>query len=158
MSWSRMGRCTVLHSVLWILSEELTLTINCSCLRMMYRNGNRTSLCWLQLGFAYCLPFPPIRGNVIYPDTNSCISSLCDIRVGTGCSGHGAEWVPLSEETSWTNSMTRTLLWIISWVCTRRRRAMTGARPTSPNIPISSTRWRLTTDRYTYTVISQHLA
>lgn len=67
---------------------------------------------------------------------------------GTGCSGRGAEWVPPSEATSWTSSVTRTLPWTTSWPSTKRRLVMTGAPPTSPNIPISSIPWRLTTDRY----------
>lgn len=69
-------------------------------------------------------------------------------RAGTGCSGRGAEWAPPSGATSWTSSTTRTRPWTTSWVCTRRRRATAGARPTSPSIPTSSTRWRSTTDRY----------
>lgn len=76
---------------------------------------------------------------------------LFHVCAGTGCSGHGAEWVPPSEATSWTSFMTRTLPWTTSWVSTKRRRATTGAPPTSPNIPISSTPWRLTMDRYTQT-------
>lgn len=76
------------------------------------------------------------------------------VRAGTGCSGRGAEWAPPSEATSWTSSTTRTRPWTTSWVCTRRRRATTGAHPTSPNIPTSSTRWRSTTDRYGPALVS----
>lgn len=76
------------------------------------------------------------------------------VRAGTGCSGRGVEWAPPSEATSWTSSTTRTRPWTTSWVCTRRRRATTGAHPTSPNIPTSSTRWRSTTDRYGPALVS----
>lgn len=76
---------------------------------------------------------------------------VCDLRADTGCSGHGAGSAPPLEATSWTSFMTRTQPWTTSWVCTRRRLATSGAPPTSPNIPTSSTHWRSTMDRFEQT-------
>lgn len=150
MSWSKVGRCTVQRWVLWTLSEELTLTINCSCWRMMSRSGQCCCRKLCHFFFSFFFAVLSLIKSTFRLTSLSLTLPLFHVCAGTGCSGHGAEWVPPSEATSWTSFMTRTLPWTTSWVSTKRRRATTGAPPTSPNIPISSTPWRLTMDRYTH--------
>lgn len=136
MSWNRAGRCTVPLWAWWTSWEGPTPTTNCSCWRTICRKGRHFFV------FVY-LTFPP--GTCLNGFFLLVVSRLFE---GTGCSDHGAEWVPPSEETNWTNSMTRTRLWIIFLVFIKKRRETNGARLTLSNIPLSSTHWRLIMDRW----------